>query len=116
MIRELSGDLVHRWKSMYRPQTGQTDTAAPAKTIGSQRLRTMAMFLEEGCYSRVQTAGPYRELIEGVTQRLLEDPDVARNVAIGAIAAVDFVQRVGDDMKRMEVLRQREGLKLKQKL
>merc|ERR1711964_132176 len=100
--------------SFYRSETGEASASARS-IISSQRLRTSAMFLEESCYGRVQKVAPYRALMEGVAERLLEDPDLARELVTGGISAVDFVKKVADARRRAEVLKMKEGLKLKPK-
>jgi len=116
MIRELSGGLVHMWRSLFRgeaaiSQTGIPGTAATPAPIGSQRLRTTAMFLEESCYGHVQTAAPYRALMQGVAEHLLQDPPRARDLAVGGISASDLVKKVVHERKRFEVVKLKQGLK-----
>lgn len=113
MIRELSRDLVHRWRALFRGETGVPASAVTPAAIGSQRLRTTAMFLEESCYTRIQAVAPYKALMQGVAERLLGDPQMARDLAVGGISAADFVKKVADERRRIEVLKLKEGMKLK---
>merc|ERR1712224_79137 len=103
MIKEMSKDLVQRWKDLYRTEKGAPASAPSA--IGTQRLRTTAMFLEESCYTHVQKAVPYRALMEGVAEKVKDDPQLARELAIGGISAVEFVKKVAEERKRAEVHR-----------
>lgn len=114
IIRDLSRDLLQRWKSLYRAETGAsaTVTAAP---IGSQRLRTTSMFLEENCYVHVQKAAQYKGLMEGVAERLQRDPEMARDVAVGRMPAPDFVKKVSDERRWLEAVRLKSGMKVKDK-
>lgn len=95
VIRELAQDLVQGWRSLYREDAGISAPVAPTR-IGSQRLRTTSMFLEQSCYTHFQKATQYQALIGDIAERLLEDPVLAKDVAVGGISAADFIKKVVD--------------------
>lgn len=108
MIRDLARELVQRWRSLYRAETGTA--AAAANPIGPQRLRTTSMFLEESCHTLFQKVKPYASLMEALAERLEQEPQTARELAIGGISSMEFVKKVCADKKRTEALKLTERM------
>jgi len=107
-IKESSADLVQRWRSLYRGETGAS-AAAPAP-VGPQRLRTTSMFLEGSCHTLVQKVSLYVALMEAVAEQLQREPQAARELVIGGISSTEFVKKVADERKRLDIVKLKESM------
>lgn len=87
-IRELATSLVHKWRSLYRADTGAPE---PAASVSASRCRTLSMILEETCHTHVQKVKSYEEFVNDVIQRLLNDRDLAGKIARDSAFATEFV-------------------------
>lgn len=106
-VRERATSLVRKWRAMYRAEAGTSDTVSEVANQETQarRCRNVSMDLEESAYAHQQKINRYVEIIEGVVDHLVRDPEAVRSLMRGAMSTKEFVKRAADELQQ---IRERE--------